>query len=76
MAMFTFLESYDFNQKIICPLVTHGGRGFSNSLNDIKNYVQQQLLKKDQQSMMIMLIIAISKLEIGQINQDFLGGKK
>ena len=35
MAMFTFFESYDFFGKIICPIVTHGGSGFSNSLRDI-----------------------------------------
>jgi flavodoxin len=35
MALFTFLESYDFFGKTICPLITHGGSGFSNSLNDI-----------------------------------------
>ena len=32
----TFLESYDFSGKTICPLITHGGSGFSNSLNDIR----------------------------------------
>jgi len=36
MALFTFLESYDFSDKTICPLITHGGSGFSNSLNDIR----------------------------------------
>ena len=36
MALFTFLESYDFSGKTICPLITHGGSGFSNSLKDIK----------------------------------------
>lgn len=36
MAIFTFLESYDFSGKTICPLITHGGSGFSNSLKDIK----------------------------------------
>ena len=35
MALFTFLESYDFSGKTICPLITHGGSGFSNSLRDI-----------------------------------------
>ncbi len=35
MALFTFLESYDFSGKTICPLITHGGSGFSNSLKDI-----------------------------------------
>ena len=36
MAVFTFLESYDFSGKTICPLITHGGSGFSNSLRDIR----------------------------------------
>ena len=36
MALFTFLESYDFSGKTICPLITHGGSGFSNSLKDIR----------------------------------------
>ncbi len=36
MAVFTFLESYDFSGKTICPLITHGGSGFSNSLKDIR----------------------------------------
>ena len=35
MALFTFMESYDFSGKTICPLITHGGSGFSNSLKDI-----------------------------------------
>ncbi len=35
MPLFTFLESYDLSGKTICPLITHGGSGFSNSLNDI-----------------------------------------
>ena len=36
MVLFTFLEAYDFSGKTICPLITHGGSGFSNSLKDIK----------------------------------------
>lgn len=36
MAMFTFFESYDFSGKTICPLITHGESGFSNSLSDIR----------------------------------------
>ena len=36
MAVFTFLESYDFSGKTVCPLITHGGSGFSNSLKDIQ----------------------------------------
>ena len=36
MAVFTFLESYDFSGKKIYPLVTHGGSRFGRSLDDIK----------------------------------------
>ena len=36
MAVFTFLEQFDFSGKTICPLITHGGSGFSNSLKDIQ----------------------------------------
>ena len=36
MALFTFLEAYDFSGKTICPRITHGGSGISNSLKDIK----------------------------------------
>lgn len=35
MAVCTFLESYDFAGKTICPLITHGGSGFSDSLKEI-----------------------------------------
>ena len=36
MALFTFLESYNFSGKTIYPLVTHGGSRFGKSLDDIK----------------------------------------
>ena len=36
MAVFTFLESYDWAGKTVCPLITHGGSGFSDSLDDIE----------------------------------------
>lgn len=36
MAIFTFLEHYDFNGKIIKPFCTHEGSGFGNSLHDIE----------------------------------------
>ena len=36
MAVFTFLEAYDFSDKTIYPLITHGGSGFGKSLEDIK----------------------------------------
>ena len=36
MAVFTFLESYDFSGKTIIPFCTHEGSGLSNSERDIK----------------------------------------
>ena len=44
MAMFTFLESYDFAGKTICPLITHGGSGFSNSLEDIRRLCPEAVI--------------------------------
>ncbi len=36
MAVFTFLEEYDFSGKRIIPFVTHGGSSFGSSINDIR----------------------------------------
>ncbi|MDR2842085.1 MAG: flavodoxin [Spirochaetaceae bacterium] len=36
MALFTFLESYNFEGKTIIPFCTHGGSAFGNSIRDIK----------------------------------------
>ncbi len=36
MAVFTFLESYDFSGKTILPLCTHEGSGMGHSERDIK----------------------------------------
>lgn len=36
MAMFTFLEKFDFSGKIIKPFCTHEGSGLGNSVSDIK----------------------------------------
>ena len=36
MAVCTFLEGYDWAGKTVCPLITHGGSGFSDSLADIR----------------------------------------
>lgn len=37
MALFTFLESYDFSGKTIAPLCTHGGSGLGRSVQDIQS---------------------------------------
>ncbi len=36
MAMFTFLETYDFSGKKIAPFCTHGGSALGRSVRDIK----------------------------------------
>lgn len=36
MAVFTFLEHFDFSGKVLCPFCTHEGSGLGNSINDIK----------------------------------------
>jgi len=36
MAVFTFLESYDFSGKTIIPYCTHEGSGLGQSVRDIK----------------------------------------
>lgn len=42
MAVFTFLESYDFSGKTIIPFCTHEGSGLGNSERDIKNFVRMR----------------------------------
>lgn len=34
--LFTFLEEYDFSRKTIIPFNSHGGSGFSNTIEEIK----------------------------------------
>ena len=36
MAVFTFLEHYDFNGKTIRPFCTHEGSGLGSSVRDIR----------------------------------------
>ncbi len=36
MAVYTFLESYDFNSKTIIPFCTHGGSGLSGTVGSIQ----------------------------------------
>lgn len=37
MAMYTFLENYDWNGKTIIPFATHAGSGLSGTIDSIKN---------------------------------------
>lgn len=38
MPIATFLESYDFSNKIIIPFCSHGGGGFGQSITDISKF--------------------------------------
>ncbi len=38
MAVFTFLDSFDFSNKTIYPFCTHEGSGFGHSLDDLRKY--------------------------------------
>ena len=46
MAVFTFLEKYDFSGKKIMPFCTHEGSGLGNSLSDIKKLCPNSILDK------------------------------
>ena len=37
MAVYTFLEHYDFTGKLICPFCTHEGSGLSNTVRDVQS---------------------------------------
>ena len=45
MAVFTFLESYDFSGKTIIPFCTHEGSGLGNSEHDIKKICPKTNIK-------------------------------
>ncbi|MFV0479443.1 MAG: flavodoxin [Anaerorhabdus sp.] len=44
MPVFTFLESYNFNQKKIYPLCTHEGSGLGTSVADIKKIAPEAIV--------------------------------
>jgi flavodoxin len=46
MAIFSFLEQYDFKGKIILPFCTHEGSGLSTSVEDIKKSVPTAIVKE------------------------------
>ena len=45
MPVWTFLESRDFSDKIICPFCTNEGSGLANSVDHIKNLVSGAEIK-------------------------------
>ena len=46
MAVFTFLEQFDFSGKTILPFCTHEGSGLGNSEKDIRNLCPHATVKK------------------------------
>lgn len=46
MAVFTFLEHFDFGNKIIKPFCTHEGSGMGSSINDIKKLCPNAKVEK------------------------------
>ena len=46
MAVFTFLEHFDFSGKTIKPFCTHEGSGMGSSVNDIKRLCPDARLEK------------------------------
>lgn len=46
MAIFSFLEEYDFSGKVILPFCTHEGSALSSSIEDIKKIVPTAIVKE------------------------------
>ena len=45
MAVYTFLEHYDFTGKVIHPFCTHEGSGLSNTVRDVQNAAKGAVVK-------------------------------
>ena len=45
--LYTFLEEYDFSRKTIIPFNSHGGSGFSNTIEEIKKLQPNATVKDD-----------------------------
>ncbi len=45
MAVYTFLEHYDFTGKVIHPFCTHEGSGLSNTVKDIERTAKGAIVK-------------------------------
>lgn len=45
--LYTFLEEYDFSGKTIIPFNSHGGSGFSNTIEEIKKLQTNATVKDD-----------------------------
>ena len=46
MPVFTFLDHFDWNSRVIAPLVTSGGSGFANALKDLEETCKGAVILK------------------------------
>lgn len=65
MAVYSFLEEYDFGAKTIIPFITHGGSGASDTLNTISE-IQPSALIRDNALILSRNDVAASKEQINQ----------
>ena len=47
MPLYTFLEEYDFHGKTIVPFTTHGGSGFSRTIQTIQSLQPEATVIED-----------------------------
>lgn len=47
MAVFSFLEQYDFSGKTVIPFCTHGGSGFFRSISDMEKELPEDTVILD-----------------------------
>lgn len=60
--LYTFLEGYDFSGKTIIPFNSHGGSGFSNTIEEIKKLQPNATVKDDG--------LSISRNDVAESEQE------
>lgn len=60
--LYTFLEEYDFSGKTIIPFNSHGGSGFSNTIEEIKKLQPNATVKDDG--------LSISRNDVAESEQE------
>lgn len=70
MPLYTFLEEYDLSGKMIIPFGSHGGSGFSNTVDTIKS-LQSNALVSDEGLMVSRDKVSKSKNEIIEWLKNF-----
>lgn len=60
--LYTFLEEYDFSGKTIIPFNSHGGSGFSNTIEEIKKLQSNATVRDD--------VLSISRNDVADSEQE------